>query len=123
MRLRVTISLAVAFVVALLPGTGRAMSADAPYAAADAAMRTRVSTDQLDGGAQLAMRDDAVLHQATFGDWPKRAPIPIASASKWLTSATLMTFVDADRIDLDGPVAALPPCLRRTEVARHRPPG
>jgi CubicO group peptidase (beta-lactamase class C family) len=31
--------------------------------------------------------------------------IPIASASKWLTSATLMTFVDEGKLGLDDPVA------------------
>src|SRR5262249_15255697 len=38
--------------------------------------------------------------------------IPIASASKWLTSATLMTLVDEGRLTLDTPVATVLPAFR-----------
>jgi CubicO group peptidase (beta-lactamase class C family) len=80
-------------------------------------MRARVATDQLDGGALLVMRDDTVLHERTFGRWPRRAPFPIASASKWLTSATLMTFVDSGRLGLDDPVARYLPAFDGPKAA------
>ena len=37
--------------------------------------------------------------------------IPIASASKWLTAATLMTFVDEGRLALDDPVSRYLPAF------------
>jgi CubicO group peptidase (beta-lactamase class C family) len=88
--------------VLLLATTAGAAS---PYAGADAAMRARVREDDLDGGVLLAVRGDTVLHEKAFGKTTARTVIPIASASKWLTSATLMTFVDEGRLALDDPVA------------------
>jgi CubicO group peptidase (beta-lactamase class C family) len=68
-------------------------------------MRARVRDDGLDGGVLLAVRGDTVLHEKAFGRMTRRTVIPIASASKWLTSATLMTFVDEGRLALDDRVA------------------
>jgi CubicO group peptidase (beta-lactamase class C family) len=85
--------------------TGTAAGQANPYAKADAAMRRRVRADGLDGGALLVRHGNDTLHEATFGNWTMRKVVPIASASKWLTSATLMTFVDEGRLSLDDPVS------------------
>jgi len=77
-----------------------------PFAAVDASMRDRVRTDGLDGGVILVVRDGAVIHEESFRDVTPSTVMPIASASKWLTSATLMTLVDEGRLSLDDPVAA-----------------
>ena len=50
-------------------------------------------------------RGAEVLHDETFGNWTMQTVVPIASASKWLTAATLMTFVDHGRMRLDDPVS------------------
>ncbi len=92
-------------VSALLITTQAAGVASAPFTGADAAMRARVRDDDLAGGVLLAARGDTVLHEQSFGEMTARTVIPIASASKWLTSATLMTFVDEGRLGLDDPVA------------------
>ena len=68
-------------------------------------MRARVHADHLDGGALVVRRGAEVLHDETFGDWTMKTVVPIASASKWLTAATLMTFVDDGRLRLDDPVS------------------
>lgn len=91
--------------VVLLLAAAAADGAATPYAGADAAMRARVRDDDLDGGVLLAVRGDTVLHEKAFGKMTARTVIPIASASKWLTSATLMTFVDEGRVGLDDRVA------------------
>ncbi len=97
---------AVALAALLLPPVSAvAGDASTPFASADAAMRARVREDGLAGGVLLATRDDTVLHERSFGSVTPRTVMPIASASKWLTSATLMTFVDDDRIELDDRVA------------------
>jgi CubicO group peptidase (beta-lactamase class C family) len=44
------------------------------------------------------------LHRFDVGSATARTVMPIASASKWLTAATLMTFVDEGRITLDDPI-------------------
>jgi CubicO group peptidase (beta-lactamase class C family) len=86
-------------------------AASSSYTAVDAAMRTRVREDGLSGGVLLAARDGRALHRLTVGRTTPRTVIPIASASKWLTSATLMTFVDAGRLSLDDPVAKYLPAF------------
>jgi len=78
---------------------------------ADAAMRARVVDDQLAGGVLYAARGDSVLHRQQFGRLTASSVIPIASASKWLTTATLMTFVDEGRLALDDPVARYLPAF------------
>lgn len=104
--------LVLAFVLAATLGTAAvragavavATSAD-PYAKADAAMRARMETDRLGGGALVVRRGNDTLHSRTFGDWTMGTVVPIASASKWLTAATLMTFVDEGALSLDDPVS------------------
>jgi CubicO group peptidase (beta-lactamase class C family) len=95
--------LAVAVVLALVTAAGTAQ-AGGSYGATDAAMRARVRGDDLSGGVLLVARDGEVLHRLAVGSTTARTVIPIASASKWLTSATLMTFVDEGKLSLDDPV-------------------
>jgi CubicO group peptidase (beta-lactamase class C family) len=96
----------VTILVAVVPAASvRAGAAADPYAALDDSMQRRVLDDGLDGGGLLVVLDHLVLHRATFGDLTPSTAIPIASASKWLTSATLMTLVDDGRLALDDPVA------------------
>jgi CubicO group peptidase (beta-lactamase class C family) len=90
---------------ALLVTSVAAGAASTPFAGADAAMRARVRDDDLTGGVLLAARGDTVLHERSFGEMTARTVIPIASASKWLTTATVMTFVDEGRLGLDEPVS------------------
>jgi CubicO group peptidase (beta-lactamase class C family) len=85
----------------LLPLSAGAAS---PYGSADAVMRTRVRDDGLPGGVLLVARDGKIVHRFAVGDTTARTVMPIASASKWLTSATLMTFVDDGKLSLDDPV-------------------
>ncbi len=86
--------------------TGASMvQAGTPFAAADATLRTRVADDGLPGGVLLAARGDDVVHRFAVGSIGAHTVFPIASASKWLTSATLMTFVDQGRLHLDDPVS------------------
>ncbi len=105
---------ATALVAAILVGGGSSPAgAAAPYAKADAAMRARMREDHLGGGVLVVRRAGDTLHQQTFGNWTMGKVVPIASASKWLTSATLMTFVDDGRLSLDDPVSRFFPDFAR----------
>jgi CubicO group peptidase (beta-lactamase class C family) len=99
---RVALVVGVAVMVTL--GTSPVV-ADARFAPADAAMRARVRDDGLPGGVLLVRRGDDVVHRFATGRMTERSVIPIASASKWLTAATVMTFVDEGRLRLDDPVS------------------
>src|SRR3954452_10161853 len=104
MRRHAAVVIAVAGVVLLIASASPA-TARTRFGAVDAAMRTRVHDDALNGGVLLAVRGTTVLHERSFRKMTPRTVFPIASASKWLTSATLMTFVDEGRLHLDDPVA------------------
>ncbi len=95
----------VAVVLGLLAAVGTAGAAGT-YQAADAALRARVRDDDLTGGVLFVARDGQTLHRLAVGTTTAHTVIPIASASKWLTSATLMTFVDERKLRLDDPVSA-----------------
>jgi CubicO group peptidase (beta-lactamase class C family) len=110
--------LAVATVIALtLAATITPLRAAASFDAVDAAMGKRVADDHLSGGVLIAVRRDTVVHSRTFGRLRGDSVIPIASASKWLTAATLMTYVDEGRISLDDRVARFLPAFAGAKSA------
>lgn len=84
------------------PSAGAAKDA---FAAIDESMRERVRNDGLRGGVVFVVRDGSVIHEASVGSVDPSTVIPIASASKWLTAATIMTLVDEGKLALDDPVA------------------
>lgn len=59
------------------------------------------------GGSVSALiyKDSAIVYEKSIGNIDKRTIIPIASCSKWLTAALVMTFVDEGKISLDDYVA------------------
>lgn len=60
---------------------------------------------QLTGAGLVAMTVDGEVHRSVHGSLKADAPMPIASASKWLACATILTLVDDGTLDLDSPVA------------------
>lgn len=66
----------------------------------------------LPGASLLLIKDDQVIYQRAFGGYDLGQVVPIASASKWLTAATLMALVDDGRIGLDDPVSYYLPAFR-----------
>lgn len=59
----------------------------------------------LDGASLILIKDGQVVYEKYFGNYNANTTVFIASASKWLSGATLMTQVDAGRISLDDPVS------------------
>lgn len=59
----------------------------------------------LRGASLLLIKDGAVIYERAFGAIALDTAVPIASGSKWLTAATIMTLVDDGLIGLDDPVA------------------
>jgi CubicO group peptidase (beta-lactamase class C family) len=107
------IAVCVLAAVAIAPTAGAAGT----YRAADTALRARVRDDELAGGVLLVARDGQTLHRLAVGNTTARTVMPIASASKWLTSATLMTFVDEGKLALDDPVASYLPAFEGPKAA------
>jgi CubicO group peptidase (beta-lactamase class C family) len=53
--------------------------------------------------------DDKIIYRKSFGRHGADKVIPIASASKWLSGALIMTLVDEGQLSLDDPVSKFIP--------------
>lgn len=93
------ILLAIAIVCA---GT-RAIAAD--FSEVSAYIDSAYQRAGLPGAAIQIWKDGEILHEEFFGDYTPDTVVPIASASKWLCAATVMSVVDDGLIDLDAPVS------------------
>ncbi len=70
-----------------------------------AAMDKATAALRLRGAGLAVVRDTGVVHQSLHGGLGASEPVPIASASKWLGVATILTLVDEGKLDLDTPVS------------------
>jgi CubicO group peptidase (beta-lactamase class C family) len=67
------------------------------------------------GGNVVAMvyKDGKIVYQKEFGEFNAKTQAPVASCSKWLTAALVMTFVDQGKLDLDEPVSKYIPSFSK----------
>ena len=76
------------------------------FDATDASLEARVRAAGLaDGMIRIVAADGEVIHEDAVGGMSGTTPISVASSSKWLTAATLMTFVDRGAIGLDDDIS------------------
>ena len=71
-----------------------------------------LSDNQKTMGKELAVliyKDGKIIYQKETGDFTIKTKAPIASCSKWLTAALVMTFVDEGKISLDDRVSKFLP--------------
>jgi|SRR5688572_5093500 len=59
----------------------------------------------LGGCALVLIKDDQIIYRKSFGGFAADKVVPIASASKWLSGALIMTLVDEGKISLDDSVS------------------
>ena len=55
--------------------------------------------------------DGNTLYEHSWNGVDRQTEVTIASATKWLEAATMMTLVDAGKLDLDAPIHRYPPQL------------
>ncbi|TAJ69961.1 MAG: class A beta-lactamase-related serine hydrolase [Phenylobacterium sp.] len=72
----------------------------------------RVVEDGAPGLVALVFRDGRELYRAKAGAFDPDRPIPIASASKWMTATLVLTLVDEGKLDLDEPIGRKLPELK-----------
>src|SRR5665647_974190 len=53
----------------------------------------------------LIYKDGKIVYQKEMGDFTIKSKAPVASCSKWLTAALVMTFVDEGKLSLDDKVS------------------
>ena len=59
----------------------------------------------LEGANLIVIKKGKILHQASFGLYDVNTEIPIASSTKWLHAALIMTLVDEGTLSLDEPIS------------------
>ncbi len=70
----------------------------------DALLRNRVNSAGLSGGMVTVVRAGELVHSYSVGGVGGATPMSVASSTKWLTAATLLTFVDDGSLGLDDPI-------------------
>lgn len=63
------------------------------------------------GVTAIAMRNGRELFRLDVGDIGPATQYPVASASKWVTAALVMTVVDEGKLSLDAPISAVLPAF------------
>jgi len=61
--------------------------------------------DRAPGVTAIVMRDGRPLLRVDVGDIARDAQLPVASASKWMAAALVMTVVDEGKLSLDAPIS------------------
>lgn len=67
------------------------------------------------GGAVVTLiyKDGKLIYQKAIGEFTAKAQAPIASSSKWLTAALVMSFVDQGKLSLDDKVSKYIPLFSK----------
>jgi CubicO group peptidase (beta-lactamase class C family) len=71
----------------------------------DAYITAMVRDLPLEGASVVVIRDGRVVREKAYGLYDLDTQIPIASATKWLNAALVMTIVDEGKLDLDAPIS------------------
>ena len=72
------------------------------------------SKKELGGGVvTLIYKDGKLIYQKSIGEFTPKAQAPIASCSKWLTAALVMSFVDQGKLSLDDKVSKYIPIFSK----------
>ncbi len=92
------------------PGTAQSDAANVESSAEvgaeiAAVLQNMVDEHELPGAAVIIRRDGQTLYENAFGGYDVDTRVPIASATKWVTAAIVMTAVERDGLDLDATVA------------------
>lgn len=61
----------------------------------------------------LVFKDGKIIYQKAMGDFTAKTQAPIASCSKWLTAALVMSFVDQGKLSLDDKVSKYLPIFTK----------
>lgn len=70
----------------------------------------------LPGVSLLVVQHGRLVEQEAWGTYSLDTIVPIASGSKWLSAATIMTLVDEGKLSLDAPISTYVPSLQAPKV-------
>jgi len=90
--------------LAFRPGAPAA-EADYDFSAVTTIVQNTVDSVPLNGASLLMFKDDQIIYEQYFGAYNANTAVPIASATKWVSSSVFMTLVDDGIVTLDDPVS------------------
>src|SRR5262245_29659794 len=103
MKMFIRIGLAMVLAIAGLSSSSHHVSAQIgcsyDFSEVTAMVQGLVNSNGLDGASMMVIKDGRVIYERYFGGYDANTTVPIASASKWLSAATLMTLVDEKKLD------------------------
>lgn len=80
-------------------------SGDLGWADIDGYIASMVSDLPLEGACLVVRKQGNVVYEKAYGLYDLDTVIPIASATKWLNAAVVMSVVDEGMLDLDRPIS------------------
>jgi D-alanyl-D-alanine-carboxypeptidase/D-alanyl-D-alanine-endopeptidase len=83
----------------------------------DATLAARPAAVGVPGVALHVARHGSVVYQKAFGTYTADTVVRLASGSKWLSAAAIMTLVDDGSLDLDAPISAYLPVFTGPKAA------
>ena len=89
--------------------TGRQPPLKYDWRAVDQKLEAKLTSVPVPGVSLLVRHHGAKVYEKAFGSYTANTVVPIASGSKWLTGATMMTLVDDGRLTLDTTVGSVLP--------------
>ena len=75
--------------------------------------------DYAGAGLWIVSKDGKTLHETYWGGYTRETTVMIASATKWLEAATLMTLVDQGKMDLDKPIFTYLPEMKNSSAGEN----
>lgn len=96
-------SIASAFIIGIKLSSG-VSDAEDPRSSVDARFDDIVSTARITGAMIIIYDERGLLYQRSAGTIGVDTAVPVASASKWLTTAVIMSLVDEGQLSLDATV-------------------
>ena len=89
-----------------LHASGRhSLAAGYDFTGITTSLKKAVEDAPLDGACLLVVKDSEMIYEHCFSKYKPETVVSIASASKWLSAATIMTLVDEGKLSLDDPVS------------------
>ena len=97
----------------VLADQAQATGTNAPnFSAVEAKISSWIERGYFPGAVLIVVKDDRVLIEHSYGSYTPETQVYIASAGKWLASATIAAVVDEGKLSWDDPVAKWLPKLR-----------
>jgi CubicO group peptidase (beta-lactamase class C family) len=106
--IRALIAVVVAGVLLLVAGDGPEPAGAAPpydFSAVEASIQAQVDGGNFPGASLLLFKDGEAIYEHHFGTFGPTTTVPIASSTKWISGAMIMSLVDDGTISLDDTVS------------------